>query len=347
MANMTANRLTVSEDFRGRGFAIAAEDASGLAALDAACDALRQGTLDLAIVAAADFATETVTASHMTARPADLAAALVLKRRKDAETAGDPILGTVTDIDWTAASSPPTPGLIQAAYGSAPVADALFGLAARLALAARGLAPAATETIAAPCLADPVPSFSVSASTASATITPAPVRPSPDMLRPTPHLFWAAAASRATLAKKLAAGKPGGTGKHRIALLAPDADKLRALSDTAAAALTADTAPEGDGIFYGAGDPEGELAFAFTGSAASYPRMGRGLLAAFPEVASSLSAIPAAQAMTPLLAKSSLTEFEQLCAVSLLTQAHTILLRDVLGLQPSAALGLSLGESNA
>lgn len=347
MANMTANRLTVSEDFRGRGFAIAAEDAFGLAALDAACDALRQGTLDLAIVATADFATETVTASHMTARPADLAAALVLKRRKDAEAAGDPILGAVSSVGWAAASSPPTPGLIQAAYGSGPVADALFDLAARLALAARGLAPAATETIAAPCLADPVPSFSVSASTASATVTPAPVRPSPDMLRPTPHLFWAAAASRATLAKKLAAGKPGGKGKHRIALLAPDADKLRALSETAAAALTADTAPEGDGIFYGTGDPEGELAFAFTGSAASYPRMGRGLLAAFPEVAARLSGIPAAQAMTPLLAKSSLTEFEQLCAVSLLTQAHTILLRDVLGLQPKAALGLSLGESNA
>lgn len=347
MANMTANRLTVSEDFRGRGFAIAAEEASGLAALDTAIDALRQGTLDLAIVAAADFATETVAASHITPRPADLAAALVLKRRKDAEAAGDPILGCITGIDWTAASSPPTPSLIQSAYGHAPIAGALFDLAARLALAARGLAPAAAETIAAPCLADPAPSFSASAGTASATLTPAAVRPSPDMLRPTPSLFWAAAASRPALAKKIASGKPGGKGKHRIALLAIDAEKLRELSDAAATALAADTAPEGDGIFYGAGDPEGELAFAFTGSAASYPRMGRGLLAAFPEVAEKLGEIPAAQAMTPLLAKSSLTEFEQLCAVSLLTQAHTILLRDVLGLSPTAALGLSLGESNA
>ncbi len=352
MANMTANRLTVSEDFRGRGFSLAAEEASGLAALDAACDALRQGDLDLALVAAADFATESVTASHTAAPPADMAAALVLKRRKDAETAGDPILGTVSAIDW-AAPAATGESLIQSAYGNAPIAAPLFDLAVRLALAARGLAPAAEESIAAPYLADPIPAFTAAApATATspglaATITPAPVRPSPDMLRPTPHLVWAAAASRAALAKKLNAGKQGGSGKYRIALLAPGEDALRELQKSAATALAEETAPEGDGIFYGAGPADGELAFAFTGSAASYPRMGRGLLAAFPEVAAKLSDIPAAQAMTPLLTKASLTEFEQLCAVSLLTQAHTFLLRDVLGLSPTAALGLSLGESNA
>lgn len=352
MANMTANRLTVSEDFRGRGFAIAAEEASGLAALDAACDALRRGDLDLAIVAAADFATESVTASHAAAPAADMAAALVLKRRKDAEAAGDPILGTVSAIDWGAAA-PTDTSLIQSAYGNASIAGPLFDLAARLALAARGLAPTPDDPIAAPCLANTIPAFTTAApATAtspglSVTVTPAPVRPSPDMLRPTPHLYLAAAASRAALAKKLNAGKTGGQGKHRIALLATDEEALRLLSKSAATVLAEDTAPEGNGIFYGAGPADGELAFAFTGSAASYPRMGRGLLAAFPEVAAKLSDIPAAQAMTPLLAKSSLTEFEQLCAVSLLTQAHAILLRDVLGLAPTAALGLSLGESNA
>lgn len=352
MANMTANRLTVSEDFRGRSFAIAAEQASGLAALDAACDALRQGDMDLAIVAAANFATETVAASHTVAPPADMAAALVLKRRKDAEAAGDPILGTVSAIDWSA-NAPQSESLIQSAYGIAPIAAPLFGLAASLALAARGLSPDPDAHIAAPFIAEILPPFYAAASASEttpglvATITPAPVRPSPDMLRPTPHLFWAAAASRAALAKKLTSGRTGGKGSHRIALLAPNEETLREQVKTASAALAADTDPAGDGIFYGAGAPDGELAFAFTGSAASYPRMGRGLLAALPEVAAKLGEIPSAQAMTPLLAKSSLTEFEQLCAVSLLTQAHAILLRDVLGLAPTAALGLSLGESNA
>jgi malonyl CoA-acyl carrier protein transacylase len=75
--------------------------------------------------------------------------------------------------------------------------------------------------------------------------------------------------------------------------------------------------------------------------------MGRGLLMAFPEVAERLGAVPKAASLTHLLAKSSLSEFEQLCAVSLVTQAHAILLRDVLELEPHAAIGLSLGESNA
>jgi PfaB family protein len=75
--------------------------------------------------------------------------------------------------------------------------------------------------------------------------------------------------------------------------------------------------------------------------------MGRGLLMAFPEVAAGLGKLSRAQEFAPLLTRPALSEFGQLCAVSLVTQAHAILLRDCLGLRPEAALGLSLGESNA
>ncbi|MFN4101231.1 MAG: beta-ketoacyl synthase N-terminal-like domain-containing protein, partial [Pararhodobacter sp.] len=352
MANMTANRLTAAEDFRGRGFAISAEEGSGFAALEAACDALNDGALDLAIVAAADFATETVASHGADTPPGDTAAALVLKRRADAEAAGDRIYGSISDISW---STPQTNAAapFRAAYGRAPAAEALFTLAARLALAARGMAPTGEDGLAAPCLAQTVPAFSVgtaASKTASAiqvTVTPAPIRPSPDVMRPTPHLYWAYAGTRAALARRLETGEPGGRGKHRIALLAADPGALAALRQSAATALAANQQPSGSGVFYGEGNPDGELAFAFTGSAASYPRMGRSLLAAFPDVAATLAEIPAAAAMTPLLCKASLSEFEQLCAVSLLTQAHALLLRDILELQPTAALGLSLGESNA
>ncbi|MFN4025623.1 MAG: beta-ketoacyl synthase N-terminal-like domain-containing protein [Hyphomonas sp.] len=352
MANMNANRLTVSEDFRGRGFAIAAGESSGLAALDAACDALRDGALDLALVAAADFATEQVAcAADFNDQPADLSAALVLKRRSDAEAVGDPILATLSSIRWQSGERDISQTLVRDAYGRAPASEALFSLVARVALSARGLAPAGDA--AAPALASALPSFIVASGGTQAAlpvaveIRPEPVRPSPDPLRNTPSLFWAAAGTRAALAKRLRENRSGGKGKYRIALLASDAGALTALQKSAAVSISANVAPHGDGIFYGAGEPEGELAFAFTGSAASYPRMGRGLLAAFPEVAGALNEISAAGAMTSLLSKSSLTEFEQLCAVSLVTQAHTILLRDILELQPAAALGLSLGESNA
>lgn len=352
MANMNANRLTAAEDFRGRGFAVSAEEGSGLAALEAACDALNDHALDLAIVAAADFATETVAAYGADAPPADLAAALVLKRRSDAEASGDRIYGSLADLTWADTGATPAAPFC-AAYGNAPAAETLFSVAARVALAAHGLAPTGEDGLAAPCLARSVSAFDI-AKPASATsnalrvtVTPEPIRASPDAMRPTPHLYWAAAGTRANLARRLEAGEPGGRGRHRIALLAADTGALAALRQSAASSLAANEKPSAPGQFYGEGNPDGELAFAFTGSAASYPRMGRSLLAAFPEVAASLAEIPAAAAMTPLLCKAILTEFEQLCAVSLLTQAHAILLRDILELRPTAALGLSLGESNA
>ncbi len=357
MANMMANRITSGEDFRGQGFAVSAEAASGLAALDLAIDALKGGRLDLALVAAADFAAEPVMAAALAALGAsgpagDMAAALVLKRREDAEAAGDTIFASLEAVVWGVPESPPADDLVTRAYGVAPNASALFAIAANIALRRRGHAPA--DESAAPRLSNATDTFEVTATpegttghVASIAITTEPAHPSPDPLRPTPHLYWAAAPSRSALAKRVATGKQGGTGDHRIAVLAPDTDELGRRRATAASQLAAGRPASGEGIWSGEGAPEGELAFAFTGSAASYPRMGRGLLMAFPEVAATLGEIDRAQAMTPLLAKASLTEFEQLCAVTLVTQAHAILLRDVLGLKPDAAIGLSLGESNA
>lgn len=346
MANMAANRITSCEDFRGQGFAVAAEDSSGLAALDVAVAALQAGMLDLAVVTSADFAGPVAPASD----PADQAVAIVLKRKSDAEAARDPILGIVTDISWSGAGHGRSAAL-QSVYGDAGAASGLFDLAVSLSLAARSHA---IQADGAAVTLDQSGGDLRFSSTNPATSQPiqvtaraAPPAPTPDMLRPTPHLVFAAAANRSALAAKLKAGKAGGAGRVRIAILAKDEADLAAKTQIAANKLDAKQAPEAPGIWFGEGEPVGELAFALTGSAASYPRMGRGLLMAFPEVAERLGAVPKAAAMTHLLAKSSLSEFEQLCAVSLVTQAHAILLRDVIELEPHAAIGLSLGESNA
>ena len=345
MANVAANRITSSEDFRGRGFAVAAEDASGLAALDIAADALRSGSLDLAVVTAAEFAG----GAYATAT-GDRAAALALKRRSEADAAGDTIYGTLSALRWSASAPSPVSQLTQQVYGTGGAASALFDLAVSLCLARRSSAP--LDGVAALTLSPPAPvNVSADASEShqaiSAIFNPSAPVPSPDMLRPVPHLWFAAASSRVALARKLEKAGTGGTGRCRIAILASDETSLAAARTAAASALKRNQAPQGPGLWYGEGAPEGELAFAFTGSAASYPRMGRGLLMAFPEVAEKLGEIPRAQAMTPLLAKSSLTEFEQLCAVSLISQAHAILLLDILEVRPQAAIGLSLGESSA
>lgn len=346
MANVAANRITSSEDFRGRGFAIAAEEASGLAALDIAIDALNAGTLDLAVVSAAEFS-----GSAAATAKGDRAAAIVLKRRGDAEAHGDIIYGTLTSASWSEAGKSPISDLTERAYGTGGGASALFDLGVSLFLAHRS---SRADHDGAVVRLDAGENDIVVSSCENATsqpitvrVAPPPPAPSPDMLRPVPYLFHAAAATRAALARRLTRGNTGGTGGCRIAIIAPDGVSLSTACAEAATLLKQKQKPYGPGIWYGEGEPEGELAFAFTGSAASYPRMGRGLLMAFPEVAKELGKIPRAQAMTPLLAKSSLSEFEQLCAVSLVTQAHAILLRDVLELTPQAAIGLSLGESNA
>ncbi len=347
MANMAANRITLSDDFRGQGFAVAAEESSGLAALDVAIAALSARTLDLAVVTAAGFAGS----ANPEFDAADRAVAIALKRKADADVAGDQIFGTVDVVQWSPVPNSVSSAAVRSVYGEAPATSGLFELAVSLSLAARSHtlnAHGAAVSLGAQQAPVTVSTGgTLTAQAANVTAHAASPQVTPDMLRPVPHIFFAAASSRVVLAKRLKDGKSGGKGKLRIALLGKDTDDLAQKGASAAAALESKETPSGPGIWYGEGTPEGELAFAFTGSAASYPRMGRGLLMAFPEVAGALGKLPKAQVMTPMLTKSALSEYEQLCAVSLVTQAHAILLRDVLELSPNAAIGLSLGESNA
>ena len=355
MANVTANRLTHAQDFRGMGFSVSADAASGLAALDLAIEALRNGTLDMAIVAAADFALEPVRAKALrdlglTDAPGDLAAAIILKRQGDAVRDGDPVFGSVGEVKWTGPKTADADVSGQV-FGSAPCADTLFRIALQAQLAARG--QRLTETGAVPDISGSgapakisVPSSVVNGG-GKVAFQPAPAQVVDDPLRPAPDIFWAGASDRAALAERIRSGKTGGKGHCRIAVLAPAGECLDARMAEAAGVLSSGAIPSGEGIHYGEGKAAGDLAFMFTGSAAVYPRMGRGLLMAFPDLRGKLAKLDKADKIAPLLTRASLTEFEQLCAGTLISQAHATLLQDILGIKPAAALGLSLGESNA
>lgn len=356
MANMTANRVTYAHDFHGMGFSVSAEAASGLAAIDLAVEALSNGRLDVAIVAAADFATEPVRAAALaelgvTTEPGDQAAALVLKRAADAAGNKDRVFGSIEKIDWARTQAVSVEGALEGVFGFAPCASVVFELALQAQLAARGhvLAPdgAIPDLRHKPEMVKVAVRSTPANSPGALSFRPAEATPVPDMLRPTPYLYWAAAKDTATLAARVASGKTGGRGKCRISIVAPTEDDLRERQNHAQASLAQGRPPEGEGIQYGEGAAAGELAFMFTGSAAVYPRMGRGLLSAFPELRQRLSKLDKAEEISPLLTRASLSEFEQLCAGTLLSQAHAILLQDLLGVKPDAALGLSLGESNA
>ncbi|MCA8901654.1 MAG: hypothetical protein KDA53_10425 [Hyphomonas sp.] len=356
MANMTANRVTYARDFQGMGLAISAGSASGAAALETAAEMLRAERLSMAIVAAADFAAEPVRTQALrgmglTTKTGDRAGALVLKRRKDAEAAGDTILGMLGDIKWGGKSASPALTALDTIYGAAPTASQVSDMAASCLLSVRShrLEPdgAILDLKGKPGKKSAMGGPSADGPVSKVSWQPAAPRIMPDPMRPPPLIAWHAAGSRERLATLVHTGKPGGRGQHRIALLAASETGMEDLRRRTSAQLKRGEMPGGPGVHCGEGSPDGELAFVFTGSAAVYPRMARRLLMAFPDVARKLSCITQANGIAALLAKSSLSEFEQLCAGTLVSQAHSTLLLDVLGVKPDAALGLSLGESNA
>ncbi|GIF23627.1 acyl transferase domain-containing protein/3-hydroxymyristoyl/3-hydroxydecanoyl-(acyl carrier protein) dehydratase [Actinoplanes tereljensis] len=97
MANIVANRIGGQLGLSGPGFAVSAEEASGIMALELAARALRTGEIDAALVGAVDLADEPVHRTALaqlgrTAKPTDAAIVLVLKRHDDAQRDGDPII---------------------------------------------------------------------------------------------------------------------------------------------------------------------------------------------------------------------------------------------------------------
>lgn len=353
MANMMANRVTNGLDFRGQGFAVSAGAASGHAALDAAIGALNAGTLDVAIVAAADFACEPVRAHALSmmgevSAPGDQAAALVLKRKSD--TNGENTIATIGNATW---QSPKVQSstIVDEVFGHAPAAKSIFEIALQSLASAKGIQ--LTQTGAHPALTSQAPKITIgtpaTAFSAPARIKMMPKRAQshPDPMRPPPYLFWAAAKTKQALAKRVGDASTGGSGRFRLAINSPNETVHAKRMQAAASALMDERQPQGEGVYFGEGAAKGDLAFMFTGSAAVYPRMGRGFLAAFPDVAERLGEFEKAREIAELLSKSKLTEFEQLCTGTLVGQAHAILLLERLGLKPDAALGLSLGESSA
>lgn len=434
MPNMPANRINAAYDFRGQGYSVSAEELSDVTALQLGCEALRLHAIDLAVVSAADFASEPVrraaldartmqgsadrSTNEVQARFTDKACALLLMRESTATSLGVTVLGHVAPCpdnsavaNNAVALSTPYQALIGRVYGSAPIADTLFSMVVATAMASRGqrVRGLITEPHLASC-----DSLKVKFSpTSTALYKCLPMQPwllelnqakaTPDLLRPAPHLYYASADTDQQLCNAIQQRAIGGTGQRRIVVVADSEVQLverleqatvalsnraglsatdTAISENAVYASGATLTPASnsisnaasiatstssrfsevydardvtalnanniDGVYHGSGEPIGELAFVYTGSAAAYPRMGRGLFMSHPALASKVvDAFPSVAGVAHLLSQSSLSAYEQLCAVTLLSQAHTVLLRDVFGISPDAIIGLSLGESNA
>ncbi|HKS08743.1 MAG TPA: beta-ketoacyl synthase N-terminal-like domain-containing protein [Pyrinomonadaceae bacterium] len=102
MPNIPANRINGQLDVAGPSFTVAAEEASGIVALELAARALREHEIDAAVIGAVDLSHELVHRTALAALgntkpPGDAAVVLVLKRLADARRDNDCVYAVVSD----------------------------------------------------------------------------------------------------------------------------------------------------------------------------------------------------------------------------------------------------------
>jgi acyl transferase domain-containing protein/3-hydroxymyristoyl/3-hydroxydecanoyl-(acyl carrier protein) dehydratase/1-acyl-sn-glycerol-3-phosphate acyltransferase len=357
MPNIPANRINSQLDLAGPSYTVSAEQASGLVALQIAARALAEGEIDAAVVGAVDLSDEPVHRAALTAlglpeKPADAAVVLVLKRLDDARRDGDRVLALLDDAgepglvlgDGEGALDPSPQGTAHAASGLVHLAAAAFSLhhGARP-VAGRGAVPwfgprlAETRT------------RSMDGSTMAIKLA-ADGAPAPLLLEPAPLLHVFSGADRAAVLRALAEGKRSNEGPARLVLVAGSEAELATRSELARRALDKG-GPLPEGIAYQDAPVHGDLAFVFTGAAASYQGMGRELALALPTQVARLGerfrSMPGATAWIFGPSAPPPHPLDQLWASAFLCQLHAEISRGLLGLTPQATIGYSSGESNA
>lgn len=140
LSNIVANRLNGQFNLRGPSFCIAAEELSGIVALQRGCRALHNHEISCAIVGAVDMCCTTVhadAAKQLLGKgkriPGDAAVTLILKRLEDALTTKDKIYALVdenaTNNDYTLVLSDEELTRVTELFGHAHAASGLLHLA--------------------------------------------------------------------------------------------------------------------------------------------------------------------------------------------------------------------------
>ena len=314
LANIVANRISSKFDLRGPSLAVMSEELSGIDALRLAQRAVANGELDAAIVGAVDLSVELVhiaaIASLLPHRKAgDAAVFLVLKR---AEDAGEPLALLGGDEGGFGLQ----PGVRAHVFGHAHAASGLLDVAAELVAISHGtLFTAAITTTNA--LGGRSESTALFASKKTQAVVSSPA----------PRIYQ----------------------EGPLAIVAATEEELASKRERALQAMgKGGTSLAMDGIYYRKEPIAGELAFVFPGAAAAYSRMGRDFFLAFPELLSEVppELLEASQWLFDPFAEEPTTT-EKLWGSSLLSQVHARLTLGRLELKPTAAIGISSGETNS
>ncbi|MGY4711372.1 beta-ketoacyl synthase N-terminal-like domain-containing protein [Mycolicibacterium sp. CBM1] len=356
MPNIPANRIHAQRDFRGFGFTVSSEELSAITALRIAVRALRRGELDAVVAGAVDMCCEP---AHERAADAvgaggwgphgDAAVAFVLKRRADAEAAGDDIIAVI-DTDGTVGTSDPNVaaerfGRTHAASAAVEIASRTQALRTRVRVDRNGAQPAPGEVQTSVWLE------SLGGRADGVTLSAAGQRPRPLALGAVPVSERYAADSRPDLLARMKRHDPGGSGPVRCSVVSDSQSSLATLRTAAVERLERGETPAIPGVAFSDAPMTGELAFMFTGAAAAYPGAGRDLFLAWPELGDALAArLSGVGDLARPLYGAGITALDprtQLTGCALVCQAHAEFSRTMLGLTPTAAIGLSSGETNS
>ncbi|GAA3978195.1 type I polyketide synthase [Streptomyces marokkonensis] len=371
LPNLVANRINTQLDLAGPGFAVSAEEASGLVALRLAARAIRAGEADAALVGATDLACGAV---HRTAlrelghetETGDAAVVLVLKPLAAARRDGDTVLALLDQESEGAGEGEPDLLVGDAESESEPLAGdgetatfdpaSLFGRVH----AAQGLLSVAVAATALLHRAVPRPGEPAEPRadlrTAEAVVTPleAPttrvrlragdVRPRVRGAVPRLHVF--SGGDRQEVLAALDRGAESWDGPARLALVEGDADFDACVRG--ARRWLAEGGVKPGGVGYRDAPVAGETVFVYTNGSAAYPGMGRELLLALPSLGETVLARHGAVAepVDPG-AESGPTTLDRIRGAARLATVHTELCRGLLGLRPDAAIGYSSGETAA
>lgn len=381
--NIVVNRVNAQLDVAGPSYAVLAEEASGVVALEQAARALRRGEIDAAVVGAVDLSCEPVheaaaAALGLTEPPGDAAVVFVLKRAEDARRDNDPVIALLDDPDdddpdGDAPNSGPGDGAETAEGSAADGPDLLFGpegfdTAALFgaAHAARALVDVAAAALAlrhqARPLADGPAAPALDARTALVRVRSMAGSGREVRLRadkavpwlasppPRPHVY--SGPDRAGVVKAAEAGTESDTGPARLVVLAADEEQLAHRRARAVRWLTGRALPPA-GVAFREEPVTGGIAFVYSGGISAYPDMGRDLLLAFPEESRQLTGqaglvrSAAEWAYEAGTERGTVSVERQILGTGMLSCVHTLVSRQTLGLAPDVVLGYSAGESTA
>ena len=343
MPNIPANRLSSQFDWRAFGYTVSAEELSGIAALRLAARALEDGDADAVIVGAVETpgdrvhdAACAVLSGGGKSAPGDAAVVMVLRRPDDLPE-GARFLALIDTGDGLADADSVT--VSGGRFGDTHAANGLLEVAAAITIAAHGRERGA-DGFRTSFRTDGSPALQVGLTAITGRGDSVVVRPGYERRgygSSVPVTGYWRGLSLDELADTLSSGSNGGEGAYRLTIVAPDRDRFAERCTQAGDMLRSGKAADGEGIHFGHGPADGELAFVFPGAAAAYAGMGRRFFEAFPEIAGELSrrhpvtGIVAADLYDDGRARE---QFDQLKGCALVCQGHAIAAREVLGLKP-------------